>query len=35
MTVIEITDRVEEGVLKAVETTQASTLSALRATSSS
>jgi hypothetical protein len=35
MTVIEITEKVQDGVLKAVETSQASTLSALRATSSS
>jgi hypothetical protein len=35
MTVIEITEKVQEGVLKAVESSQASTLSALRATSSS
>ncbi len=35
MTVIEITEQLQEGVLKIVETSQASTLSALRATSSS
>ena len=35
MTVIEITEKVQDGVLKAVQTSQASTLSALRATSSS